>query len=1188
MTEAKAGISNHFSPMENPETISLLESEERFRLVLEASPDGFIILRSIRDAAGTIVDFIIEYANPVVARNVNHTQAALLGQHLLQLFPNYRASGIFDRYVAVAETGISETFETFYNNKNVPGWFRNVVVKLNDGIAISFSDITDYKQAELALKQQEQHFRVALQTAKLGSWEHDLTTGVLTCSAQCKANFGLPPDAEFTHETLFAALHPDDRSMVEAAIQRSIKEHTDYEVEERCYHPDGSLHWLIVQGQIIYDSQGTPIRLVGVTLDITERKQTEIALRESQELFQSFMNYSPIAAFIKDETGRYLYANSWVERVYQRPQSQLIGKTDFELLPPAIAEQFHANDVAALNSGQPIRMLETIHHEDGEHSYMSVKFPFCNAAGQQLVAGVAIDISERIQAEAALQQQEAELRLIANAVPVLISLVDAEQRYRFNNHRYEEWFGKSSTEMNGKYLWEVLGQTAYETIRPYVEQVLAGHEVMFESRIPYNEVGARDAVVNYVPRFDQQGNVAGFVALVSDITHRKQAEAERERLLQELAAERARFEAVLRQMPEGVIIADAASEEMILANERVNQILQHSFELNLELEDYDQKTPFHAYYSNGKMYASDEYPLVRSLRTGEFVSHEEMELRYADGHRIVIDANSSPIFDEQGQITSAIVLIQDITERKQIEQSLRASEMLHRTLSEAVPDFIWSCDENGQADFVNPRWTEYTGLTIEELNAGSLSQVNHPEDFPRLMEQWEAAQQTGEPFESEFRYRRKDGEYRWFMGRAVPLKDDEGKIVRWIGTSTDIHDRKQAEAEREQLLARERAARQEAEQANRIKDEFLAVLSHELRSPLNPILGWAKLLQMRQFDEIVTRRALETIERNAKLQTQLIEDLLDVSRILRGKMILNVCLVNLATVIDAALETVYLAAEAKDIKIHKVIASNAKAILGDPGRLQQIVWNLLSNAVKFTPNGGQIEIRLEQTDTKALIQVKDTGKGITPEFLPHVFEYFRQEDGSTVRKFGGLGLGLAIVRYLTEQHGGTVKAASSGEGKGATFTVLLPMTKDSNEENPDVAEVSSSIMSSLPLANLRILVVDNEADMRELIATILEQTGAQIKVLTSAMEALETLDSFNPDIVISDIGMPEMDGYELLRQIRSRSSEQGGNIPAIALTAYAGEINQQQALAAGFQQHIAKPVEPEELVQAIMNLVKLR
>ncbi|MCC5614143.1 AAA family ATPase [Nostoc sp. CHAB 5836] len=390
---------------------------------------------------------------------------------------------------------------------------------------------------------------------------------------------------------------------------------------------------------------------------------------------------------------------------------------------------------------------------------------------------------------------------------------------------------------------------------------------------------------------------------------------------------------------------------------------------------------------------------------------------------------------------------------------------------------------------------------------------------------------------------------------------------------------------RAHLYEAERTARSAAESANRIKDEFLAVLSHELRTPLNPILGWAKLMRSRKLDQATSDRALETIERNAKLQTQLIEDLLDVSRILQGKLNLNFGRINLVSVIEAAIETVRLSAEAKSIQIQKIFESGVGQVLGDANRLQQVIWNILSNAIKFTPIGGEVKIKLEQVGSQLQICVTDTGKGIAPEFLPYVFDYFRQADGATTRTFGGLGLGLAIVRHLVELHGGTVQAESLGEGKGATFTVRFPCLQDENKGTKNAQDNSSVVTTqSSPLSGLEILVVDDDGDMREFLPFMLEQYGATVTVVASAIEALTALSQSQPNLMISDIGMPEMDGYMLMRQVRSLKPEQGGTIPAIALTAYAGEMDYQQAIAVGFQRHISKPVDPEELVKAIVSL----
>ncbi|WP_199296097.1 ATP-binding protein [Trichocoleus sp. FACHB-591] len=550
------------------------------------------------------------------------------------------------------------------------------------------------------------------------------------------------------------------------------------------------------------------------------------------------------------------------------------------------------------------------------------------------------------------------------------------------------------------------------------------------------------------------------------------------------------------------------------------------------------------------------------------------------------------------------IFVTDISDRKQVETALLESEERFRHMADNAPVMIWVTNSAGQCTYLSQSWYEFSGQSeISGLGLGWLDAV-HPDDRSDAKDNFIKSSQRGEPFRVEYRLRRHDGEYYWMLDAAAPWHGAEGEFKGYIGSVIDISDRKQVEAERERyaaqsyhLLQLEQAARAEAERANRIKDEFLAVLSHELRSPLNPILGWSKLLQQGKLDEQTTQRALETIERNAKLQTQLIEDLLDVSRILQGKMTLNVSPVNLVTVIQAAIETVRLASEAKQIEIQTLFAADVAQISGDAARIQQIAWNLLSNAIKFTPAGGQVEVRLEPAGTQAQIQVKDTGKGINSAFLPHVFEYFRQEDGTTTRKFGGLGLGLAIVRHLSELHGGTVEVESPGEGLGSTFTVRIPLQRLASEPS----QPQNSDTTTIDLSGVRVLVVDDEADMRDLVEFILTQYGAEVSSVASALEALTLLEQFQPDLLISDIGMPIMDGYMLMRQIKARFADASasGNslelnqhsacskaIPkAIALTAYAGEIDQKQALAAGFQQHVAKPVEPDELVKAIVTLL---
>ncbi|MEA5621072.1 ATP-binding protein [Cronbergia sp. UHCC 0137] len=528
---------------------------------------------------------------------------------------------------------------------------------------------------------------------------------------------------------------------------------------------------------------------------------------------------------------------------------------------------------------------------------------------------------------------------------------------------------------------------------------------------------------------------------------------------------------------------------------------------------------------------------------------------------------------------------------QRILETLCESEERYRYLVEAIPQLVWTSNSEGECDFFNKNWSEYTGLTFEEsLGFGWLAAL-HPDDIQNAYDIWVNATEHGCLYENEYRFKRaNDGSYRWQLARALPLKNEEGLVVKWFGTCTDIHEQKEIQQQRAHLLELEQAARTKAETANRIKNQFLAVLSHELRTPLNSILGWSQLLQTRKFDPAKTEQALATIERNAKLQVKLIEDLLDVSRILQGKLVLNTVNVNVKSTILSAIEIIRLAADSKLIQLNTVFTANLAQVLGDATRLQQIFWNLLSNAVKFTPQGGKIDIHLEQVNGYAQISIRDSGKGISAEFLPYVFDYFRQADGSATRQFGGLGLGLAIARNIVEIHGGTITVESPGLNQGATFIVRLPLVKN---DHPDMIleDIDSSDVTTthLTLNRVRILVVDDDADSRDFLAFILQQDGANVITVNSAVKALEVLAQTDIDVLVSDISMPEMDGYSLMRQLKSWEGEQSGEIPAIpksiALTAYAGEWDQHQAIEAGFQLHLSKPIVAEELVSAIADLV---
>ncbi|MEH2240686.1 hybrid sensor histidine kinase/response regulator [Nostoc sp.] len=531
-----------------------------------------------------------------------------------------------------------------------------------------------------------------------------------------------------------------------------------------------------------------------------------------------------------------------------------------------------------------------------------------------------------------------------------------------------------------------------------------------------------------------------------------------------------------------------------------------------------------------------------------------------------------------------------------VNAELRQSEERLRSLSTCSPVGIFEIDTEGGCRYTNPRYQTICGLKAAESLEKSWLESVHPEDRERAVASWSNYIREGRDYSEEFRFQTAYGIVRWVQVRSSPMLSGQGELLGYVGTLEDITERKQAEEVRAQVI-REQTARQEAEAANRMKDEFLAVLSHELRTPLTSMLGWSKILRSKKLDDKATSRALEAIERNAISQMQLIEDILDVSRIIRGQLRLNVSAVNLMSVMEAALEAVRPLAEAKDIKLNTVLDTSVGSVYGDPARLQQVVWNLLTNAIKFTPKGGRVEVNLsvvcgeeQQTTHKyAKIEVTDTGIGISSEFLPKVFERFRQADSTTTRSHNGLGLGLAIVRHLVELHKGTISAQSLGTGEGATFTVKLPLLQDNrgNRGSREATGEISSPVASTPLAGLRVLVVDDEADTRNFLSFMFEEYGAFATAVASVDEALAVLEQAKPDILISDIGMSQQDGYMLIRKLRSLEPEKGGRIPAIALTAYTREEDRLEALSAGFQQHLSKPIDPTKLIAMVVNVLKL-
>jgi PAS domain S-box-containing protein len=577
-------------------------------------------------------------------------------------------------------------------------------------------------------------------------------------------------------------------------------------------------------------------------------------------------------------------------------------------------------------------------------------------------------------------------------------------------------------------------------------------------------------------------------------------------------------------------------------------------------------------YSSGQPFVGRELRMSIA-RNGQledvFLDFAYQPLRDADGR-------VNGIFVHAIDITSQVRARQEVEQANRIllqqEEALRESEERYRAMADLSPQAVWICDAEGANTYVNRWWITYTGLTQEQSAGSGWTGAVHPEHRDRAASSWAAAVSGGEAYEDEIPLRRAaDDTYRWHLARGLPRRDASGQVLNWIGVATDIHDMKEA-----QDALRE---------ADRMKDEFLATLSHELRTPLTAILGWTQILMASKHANEQVTLAMETISRSARAQSRLIEDVLDISRITTGKMRLDRRPTALPSVIETAVGTVQPAADAKQIRIHLSLDRDIDPLLIDPDRVQQIVWNLLSNAIKFSPRQTDVHVTLRRTNDHAIIEVRDQGPGIGAEFLPHLFERFRQADSSSRRSYSGLGLGLALTKNLTELHGGTVEVESDLE-RGSLFRIYLPLATVPDQPAAERADKGRDMLED-PLFGIRVLVVDDSADARLMFQTLLQNRGASVATAGSVDEALAKLEQFPSDIVLTDVAMPLRDGYDLLREIRA-SYAGPGQLPILALTAQARGEDEQRARSAGFQSYLRKPIEAEQLVREITRHVRRR
>lgn len=1028
------------------------------------------------------------------------------------------------------------------------------------GISIVCEEITERMQVEAALRQSEEKFRNMADNAPVMIWVTD-ATGYCTYLSKTWYEFTGQTEAKALGFGWLEAVHPDDRQFSSDIFLKSNERREAFQIEYRLRCQNGEYRWAIDAASPWFTEDGAFKGYIGSVIDIHDRKQVEERYRT---LFESMNEGFCVIEMLFDENEkpidyRFLEINPLFEQ--QTGLKQAEGKTARQMLPDLEPYWFEIYGKVAM-TGEPVRF------ESGSevmNRWFEVSAFRTGEPESRKVALLFKDISDRKQVEAQRQRSEAILEAFIAASPITLALLDRDLRYIYANEALAKINQVPLSEHLGRTLWEVLPEMAPQ-FAPLLLQIMETQEpVLNLEYVGEVKPGVfRHTIANHYPVCLPNGEAIGVGVALMDVTELTLAQ-------QELRESEERFRT----------LADNISQFAWMADEN-----GYIFWYNQRWFDYTGTT---LREMQGWGWQQVHHPdhlerVVKKYRycieTGE-TWEDTFPLRSKDGRYRWFLSRAIPVRDEEGKVLRWFGTNTDITDRQQAEEALRQSEERYRCLAELIPQLVWTANAEGALLDVNQRWTQFTGIALEEVHIAGWERVVHPEDVPVMAQKWSEAVQQGIPYQAEGRMRRSDGIYRWHLHQAIPQKNDRGQIVKWFGTATDIELQKQLDIERDRLLQREQAAREVAERANQMKDEFLAILSHELRSPLNPILGWTRLLQTRKFDESKTAQALAAIERNARLQTQLIDDLLDVAKILRGKLSLNINSVNLANAIEGAIDTVKTAAVAKSISLYPVLQDIGQ-VSGDAARLQQVIWNLLSNAIKFTPQGGRVDIWLVRSGDRAEITVKDTGKGINPDFLPHIFESFRQEDASISRKYGGLGLGLAIVRQLVEAHGGTIVADSPGDGLGATFTVCLPLL---NVE-PEIKPTNKFSAQELDLRGIRVLAVDDDPDARDLLTVLLGQYGAEVLSVSCASEVLASLETFQPDVLVSDIGMPEVDGYTLIQRVRTLPPEKGGLLPAIALTAYAREDDRLRAISSGYQRHVSKPLEPEQLVQAVVLLAR--
>ena len=1073
-------------------------------------------------------------------------------------------------------------------------WLANYYPVKNDrgeiiGVGLIITDITAAKQTELALRESEMRFRSVVESNMIGIGFWD-AGGEVT-----DANDALLEMIGYTREDLVSGqirwpdiTPPEYAELDRIAVAQVEAAGSCAPYEKELIRKDGTRFPVLVGGGSF---QGCTDKGTFFVLDITARKQAQNQLRENEIRLRHQLaeldlvyNTTPVGLCFVDTNLRYLRINECLAQIHGRSIAEHLGRTVREAIPEMadMVERVYRQVLATQTPVLDWEFKAETPQQPGVLRDWQVSFyPAIDESGTLLgVSTVVAEITDRNHAKRIIQQSEAIFQRLIESNIFGVAIGDLSGRITYANESLLKMVGYTrSDQLSGKIPWDRMTPPEYQYLEVKAAEELQAKGVATPFKKEYiRKDGSRVPILMGATTLGQDDRrLETIVAFFIDLT------------------EISRVEAELKKNQERLQIAQQAGKI-------------GTFEWNVETNELACTPEFEALYglppggidsyqSWAQMVHPDDRAVIQKQIKAARASGEELniEFRICRPDRSVgwIACRAKMFPDDGGLPLRTIGVNVDITDRKEAEAARSHINQTLEALIQACPLAITVLDtDDGTVKMWNPAAERIFGWRQSEA-VGQLVPSVPPDKREEFMANLKGIREGNPIAGMETHRQRKDGTLIDISLWATPARDSNGKI-NCMSIIADISDRKQVEAERAQLLDREQAARAQAEAINRLKDEFLATLSHELRTPINVIMGWAQTLRTRPHSEEDLASALEAIERQSRVQMQLVEDLLDVSRIIQNKLDLKHGWFYMVNTIEEAQKSVRLAAEAKSVTVSSELDPAVGLMWGDAKRLQQVVWNLLTNAIKFTPSGGTVEVRLSAvgvTDSSSpnyvQITVSDTGKGISKEFLPYVFDRFRQADGSITRADSGLGLGLAIVRHLVELHGGTVTAESPGKDLGATFTVKLPLKQRRSRQPALRGQKKSDLMHPGILAGLKVLVVDDEPDNRDFLMVALEYFGASATAAATAAEAIDILQQSPPHILVSDIGMPVEDGYWLIRKVRSSASDKIKRLPAVALTAYASEEDRDRALAAGYDEHLTKPIDPALFATVLAKLKNL-